>query len=107
VLQKDAHRIGRDEGWSDVEIPGTWEVISRRHATLRREGNSYRIMDGDGNVPSRNGIWVNNITPVGSTGYLLKHGERLTIGKDMSDQVSITYFNPAAAAPQTETKVAE
>ncbi|MEL6440453.1 MAG: hypothetical protein AAFQ80_14495 [Cyanobacteria bacterium J06621_8] len=29
-------------------------VISRRHATLKKEGDNYRIYDGDCRVPSRN-----------------------------------------------------
>jgi len=108
LLQKEVYKIGRDASWSDVEIPSAWEVISRRHVTLRREAEGYRVFDGDGNVPSRNGIWVDNVMPINSAGYLLKHGDRLTIGKDLSDQVSIIYFNPAAAAPPAqETKVAD
>ncbi len=105
-LDKDVLHIGRDPNWSDVEIPNTWEVFSRHHALLRREGGSYRIYDGDGKTPSRNGLLIDAYARVEAGGYLLKPGDTLRIGKESSEQVSITYFNPAARQEVQETKVA-
>jgi S1-C subfamily serine protease len=105
-LQKDVHRLGRDPAWSDVELPAIWEVFSRHHATLKKEGENYRILDGDGQVPSRNGLFVDEYTRVDSSqGYLLRSGDTITIGKG-AEQVRITYFSPAAAQSAKETKVA-
>ena len=56
-LQADRYQLGRECTWSDLEIPEqTWDVLSRRQAVLQREGNCYRIYDGDGKTVSRNGI---------------------------------------------------
>ncbi|NJO77186.1 MAG: FHA domain-containing protein [Cyanobacteria bacterium RM1_2_2] len=106
-LSKGSHRIGRDPAWSDIEIPANWEVLSRHHALLKREDNSYRIFDGDGRVPSRNGLFVDNYTRVDvNEGYLLKPGDTLIIGKDPQEQVRLTYYNPTASQTTPETKVA-
>jgi hypothetical protein len=105
-LYKDTHRIGRDPAWSDIEMPGSWEVLSRHHALLKREGNNYRIFDGDGRVPSRNGLLIDGYDKVDSTtGYLLSPGDTLTIGNNPAEQVRITYFNAAVSQVGKETKI--
>lgn len=107
-LNQETHRIGRDPAWSDIEIPMSWEVLSRHHALLKRENGSYRIFDGDGKVPSRNGIMVNGYTSIDATqGYLLKPGDVLTIGRDLKEQVRLTYYNSAASQVTPETKMAK
>ena len=94
-LSRSEHRLGRDPAWSDLDIPISWEVISRRHGILKKEGDDYRIFDGDRQTPSRNGLWVNDDFRVDpQDGYLLHNGDRLKIGQDQNDQVLITYFNP-------------
>jgi FHA domain len=107
ALYKETHRIGRDPAWSDIEMPASWEVLSRHHALFRREGDSYRVFDGDGKVPSRNGLLVDDYDKVDSfTGHLLRSGDTLSIGSDPREQVRITYFSSAAGQVKDETKVA-
>ena len=36
----------------DLAVPETWQVISRRQATLHQDGEDYWIFDGDGKTPS-------------------------------------------------------
>jgi hypothetical protein len=108
-LYKDEHRLGRDPQWSDVAIPTSWEVISRHHAILRKEGEDYRIYDGDGKVPSSNGLWIDDDIRVNpQDGYPLRNGDQLKIGKDSHEQIVLTYFNPSSsqAAQPRETKMA-
>lgn len=107
-LNKDEYRLGRDADWSDFNIPVSWEVISRRHAILRREGEDYRIYDGDGTIPSRNGLWIDAESHVDSQyGYLLSDGDQLKIGKESHEWVVLTYFNPTSnRAGAKETKIA-
>lgn len=53
-LQEEQYQLGRDRTSSNLEIPKqTWDVLSRRQAVLQREGDYYRIYDGDGNTPSQ------------------------------------------------------
>jgi hypothetical protein len=108
-LYKDEHRLGRDPAWSDLQIPTSWEVISRHHAILQKEGEDYRIYDGDGKVPSRNGLWIDDNCLVDpQDGYPLKNGDRLKIGKDPHEQVVLTYFNSTTSqAEAKETKTAD
>lgn len=99
-LQKDVHRLGRDRIWSDLDIPDQgWDVLSRYHAVLRKEGEDYRIYDGDGNHPSSNGIFINHTRINSSKGYLLTNGILLEIGQDARNQILLTYFNPAQHQP--------
>ncbi|MBD2102949.1 trypsin-like peptidase domain-containing protein [Leptolyngbya sp. FACHB-261] len=104
ALDQEVYHLGRERGWSDFEIPDAgWEVISRRHAVLRREGDNYRIYDGDGQTPSRNGIFVDQVQIDGTKGYLLNHGCQIKLGQNPATLVTLTYSNPAsqqtAAAP--------
>lgn len=105
-LHKGELKLGRDPNWSDFEIPSTWEVISRRHAIFHKEGNDYRLYDGDRQVPSRNGVWVSDDYRVDpKEGYLLNNGDRLKIGQDAQEQVLITYFNPNSEPANPKTTV--
>ncbi|MEM7066886.1 MAG: trypsin-like peptidase domain-containing protein [Cyanobacteria bacterium P01_B01_bin.77] len=101
-LSSDHHKLGRDASWADLEIPNGWGVMSGRHATLQREGDNYRIFDGDGEGnTSSNGLKDPNGELVDtSVGYLLEHGTRLTVGSLANEQVTITFFNPAAVQPK-------
>jgi Trypsin-like peptidase domain/FHA domain len=108
TLQNDEHHIGRDASWSDVEIPDSWEVCSRRHATLKREGTGYRIYDGDGRDRSSNGLLCKDGTKVDASGHFLKDKNELIIGKNPYEQVTITYFEPASNHMNTrQTKLIE
>lgn len=93
-LHDRTHQLGRDRDWADLEISDEgWEVVSKHHAVLTREGQHYRIYDGDGKQPSTNGIWVNG-SRVQQDGYLLHDEDQLVIGNDPINQVVMTYFNP-------------
>ncbi|HEY9628127.1 MAG TPA: trypsin-like peptidase domain-containing protein [Coleofasciculaceae cyanobacterium] len=104
VLRKDRHQLGRDRTWADLKVPDEgWEVLSKRHATLERDGEGYRIYDGDrkGNF-STNGIAVNGLL-ISPEGHLLKDGDRLTIGQDPHNQVDIVYHTVSrSSAPRSE-----
>jgi Trypsin-like peptidase domain/FHA domain len=96
-LQKDVHRIGRELGWSDIEnIPDDgWDVLSRRHVTLYKEGQSYRVYDGDkeNGTPSRNGIFINNDKISETEGYVLRNGDCLQTGGNPKNRVFLTYYD--------------
>lgn len=95
-LYRDLHRLGRDPEWSDLKViyPG-WIMMSRRQAIFRREGNNYRIFDGDGKQPSRNGIFVNQTRVTATEGYLLEDGVQLEIGLSPEGRILIQYCNGA------------
>ncbi len=96
-LKEDEHRLGRGHGWADLEVPTGWDVFSRRQAILRKEGEDYRIYDGDGSNPSRNGIFINQTRIHLSQGFLLKNGVQLEIGQSYNP-ILLTYFNPVEAS---------
>jgi S1-C subfamily serine protease len=101
-LHRDRHYLGRDRGWADLYIlENGWEVISRRHAVLEREGDDYRIYDGDRQNPSTNGILINNTRITTQEGYLLKDGDQLQTGQDAQNQVILTYSNPGRRQPSS------
>ncbi len=96
-LQKERCQIGRDRDWSDIDIPDTgWEVLSRHHAVIKKEGQSYRIYDGDGTNPSTNRIRINSVPIDSQVGHLLKDGDQLKIGLDPGNQVTLTYVDPGS-----------
>jgi ABC-type multidrug transport system ATPase subunit len=97
-LIADEHRLGRDPHWSNLEIPeGAWKVMSRHQAILQREGRDYRIYDGDRQVASRNGMFVEQTRIDLTKGYLLSNGTQLEIGQDPRYQILLTYYNPRAS----------
>lgn len=64
-LTQPQHTLGRDPSIADISVPDSWQIISRRQATLRQEGDDYYIFDGDGQIPSSNRLYVNQalVTP--------------------------------------------
>lgn len=105
-LEEVEYRLGRDRTWSDLEIPQTgWEILSRQQAILQREGENYRIYDGDREKISRNGLFIDHSRISAQEGYLLKHGTQLTIGQDPDNHVVLTYFNPASSPTVTPSKL--
>lgn len=106
-LYKDEYRLGRDPVWSDFDLPTSWEVVSRHHAILQKEGDDYRIFDGDRQVSSRNGLWINDDYRVDpKEGYLLNNGDRLKIGQDAREQILLTYYNPNSEQANLKTTMA-
>jgi ABC-type multidrug transport system ATPase subunit/ABC-type multidrug transport system permease subunit len=104
-LQEEHYQLGRDRTWSDLDIPEQgWDVLSRRQAILQREGDHYRIYDGDGTTPSRNGIFSHH-TRISAQGYLLKHGTQLEIGQDSSNYIVLTYCDPASSPTVTPSNL--
>jgi S1-C subfamily serine protease len=88
-LRKPEHRLGRDRQWADFYLPDEgWEVVSRQHARLVREGESYRIYD----INSANKLLING-QPIDSEGYLLQNRDELKIGHHPSAQVTLVYFS--------------
>ncbi|BBH42057.1 hypothetical protein myaer102_46960 [Microcystis viridis NIES-102] len=107
-LSKEEHRLGRDPDWSDFKVPAGWEVISRHHAILRKQGDDYRIHDGDGTVPSRNGLWVEDERVGTLNDYPLKDGDQIKIGKNPQEWVILTYFNQSGSqAAVRETRMGQ
>ena len=101
-LDKDWHRLGRDRAWSDFEIPEKgWEVLSRQHAVFRREGKDYRLHDGDGQTPSRNGIFLHRTRISTTQGYVLENNVQLEIGQDPHNRILLAYINPTATQSQS------
>lgn len=93
-LEKSEHRLGRGREWADLDVPIGWEVISRKQAILRKEGEEYRIFDGDGSRPSRNGIFINQNRIHPTQGCILKHGMQLEIGLSPHNRITLTYSHP-------------
>jgi S1-C subfamily serine protease len=97
-LYKDEHRLGRDPTWADLKVPASWEVMSRRHAILRKEGGNYRIYDGDGTKASVNKIWIDEDSSVDpKEGHLLLDETELSIGQNAGEQIKLTYHDSIRA----------
>jgi ABC-type multidrug transport system ATPase subunit/pSer/pThr/pTyr-binding forkhead associated (FHA) protein len=94
-LNKPQHIIGRDRNSVDLVIPEDWQVIGRCQAVLRKEGEDYRIYDGDGTQPSTNGLYFHHSRITTDTGYLLKNGSEIYIGQNPQNQALLKYYNPA------------
>ena len=93
-LEKLEHRLGRGREWADLDVPIGWEVVSRKQATLRKEGEDYRIFDGDGSTPSRNGIFLDRVRINPAEGCVLKDGMQLEIGLSPHNRIILTYYHP-------------
>ena len=99
-LKQARHQLGRDLEWADINIPEeVWEVISRRHAVLEKEGDDYRIYNSDRIAATTNGISVNGKRISPEEGYLLNDGDQLKIGLDPHNQITLTYFHPMHSRP--------
>lgn len=71
----------------DVDVSGfpNSEIVSRIHADIRVEGDSFYIED----VGSSNGTYVNNLPlPLGNR-HRLRPGDRIALGK--GDRVSFLF----------------
>lgn len=88
--------LGRDPSWANLKAPEDWNVVSRKQAMIEKEGNGFRIYDGDrhSQKPSGNGIFLNQSRINLTEGHSLKSGEQLHIGQDPRHQITLTYYNP-------------
>ena len=92
ALDKTEIRFGRDAEWSNLAIPTIgWEVLSRRHAILRQQGEHFFLIDGDGETPSRNGFFLGNTRIDSKQPFLLQPNMRLTIGQNPENLVQFSY----------------
>jgi ABC transport system ATP-binding/permease protein len=96
-LTQERQRLGRDRGQCDLVIPDDWAVISGCHAVLQRTGSDYQIVDGDGQKPSTNGLFLDRTRVTPSEALTLKSGMQLRIGQNPKSQILLTYRNPAIA----------
>ena len=96
TLAEEINFLGRDPSWANMPAPKEWNIISRKQAIIEKEGNHYRIYDGDRhhNKPSGNGIFLNQSRINLTEGHILKNGEQLHIGQDPRQQITLTYYNP-------------
>ncbi|MBV6625230.1 MAG: ATP-binding cassette domain-containing protein [Rivularia sp. (in: Bacteria)] len=106
-LKENEHRLGRGLEWADLDVPIGWEVVSRKQAILKKEAKEYRLFDGEGTKPSRNGIFING-NRIDASGYLLKDGLQFEIGQSIYNRIQLTYFHPTdipAAIPSNRRLV--
>jgi ABC transport system ATP-binding/permease protein len=97
-LSLPQHTLGRDRQLADLAVPETWQVFSRKQATLRRDGEDYWIFDGDGQNPSSNGMFVDRTRITPTSGYKLTNGTKIKVGLDPKSAIELTYVNPNNAA---------
>ena len=95
------HIFGRDPSTADKFVPDSWQIVSRRQATLRQDGDDYYIFDGDGQIPSSNRLYLNQALITPQLGCRLTNGMRLNIGLDPKTMIQITYINPSSSLPPT------
>ena len=88
------HKFGRDASFADLLVPPDWQVVGRTQAILFREGENYRIYDGDGSEPSTNGLYINRTRITPDSGFLLANGTEIQIGQNPENQVLLKYNNP-------------
>ncbi|MFK8181976.1 MAG: ATP-binding cassette domain-containing protein [Phormidesmis sp.] len=92
-LSEDEHRLGRDRSWADLAVPNQgWEVISGQHVVLRREGEFYRVYDGNGcGKSSTNGLFMNHTRIKMQPGCLLADNAQLQIGQNPQNMILMNY----------------
>jgi ABC-type multidrug transport system ATPase subunit/pSer/pThr/pTyr-binding forkhead associated (FHA) protein len=99
-LDKPIMRFGRSEK-NDVVVK--YPVISRHHATLKLEGDSYRIIDGQHreghHQPSGNGLYFCGQRV---TEHLLQNGDILRIPDQAENFITLMYFD-SSAPPSSQT----
>ena len=85
-------RVGRHAG-NDVVLDDSLNGVSRFHAEIRPEGNSYVIVD----LNSRNGVWIGGRRIKDKAALLL--GVPVTVGAfelALEDDASGTFDGPVA-----------
>ncbi|RCJ28550.1 maltooligosyl trehalose synthase [Nostoc minutum NIES-26] len=94
-LKEQQHILGRDRTFADLVVPEDWQLVGRCQALLRKDGEDYRIYDGNGDKPSTNGLYINHIRITPESGYSLKNDTEIRIGHNCNNQVVLTYHHPA------------
>ncbi|WP_242057789.1 MULTISPECIES: FHA domain-containing protein [Nostoc] len=92
-LKEQQHILGRDRAFADLVVPIDWQLVGRYQALLRKDGEDYRIYDGNGEKPSTNGLYINQIRITPESGYSLKNGTEIRIGQNSQDQIVLKYYN--------------
>ncbi len=98
-LTQPQHILGRDPSLADLSVPDSWQIFSRKQATLRQDGGDYYIFDGDGQTPSGNRLYVNQALITPQQGCRLTNGMRLNVGLDPKSLIQIAYINPNTITP--------
>jgi ABC transport system ATP-binding/permease protein len=95
-LTRSQHTLGRDPNLVDFALPDDWQLISRKQAILRQDGEDYQIFDGDGQTASSNRLYVNLALVTPQLGCRLRNGMCLNIGLDPKTLIQLIYINPNA-----------
>ena len=100
-LAKDVHRLGRDPKKADLIVPekDNWMMVSGCQASFVKEGNNYRIYDGDQVKSSSNRLFFNNSLITPKQGLLLQDGMEVTVGTLARNHIIITYSHTNANQP--------
>ncbi len=100
-LTRDVHRLGRNPQKADLIVPEThnWMMVSGCQASLIKEGNNYRIHDGDQVKPSSNRLFFKNALITPKEGLLLQDGMEVSIGTIGGNHIIITYSDSNASQP--------
>lgn len=98
-LTKPHYILGRDPSIADISVPDSWQIISRRQATFRQDGEDYYVFDGDGQTPSSNRLYINQTLITPQQGCRLTNGMCFNIGLDPKTLIQVTYINPNASKP--------
>ncbi|MDB9315215.1 ATP-binding cassette domain-containing protein [Spirulina sp. CS-785/01] len=102
TLTQDRHILGRDPQKADLVVPMDWTVVSGCHAVLQRQGEDYFIFDGNGQQPSKNGLFINHTRITPTEGYYLRDGCELQIGQNPQNLISLTYHGSSLGEPATQ-----
>jgi ABC transport system ATP-binding/permease protein len=98
-LTKKQHILGRDPSVADLSLPDSWQVVSRRQATICYDGESCYIYDGDRQTPSSNRLYLNKSLITPEQGCRLTNGMRVEIGLDPKTLIQIEYVDPNVNIP--------
>ena len=100
-LAKDVHRLGRDPKKADLIVPekDNWMMVSGCQASFVKEGNNYRIYDGDQVKSSSNRLFFNNSLITPKQGLLLQDRMVVTVGTLARNHIIITYSHTNANQP--------
>ncbi len=93
-LTQDKHTLGRDPSLVDTLVPDSWQIVSRKQAVFKKDGEDYYIFDGDGQTPSSNRLYLDRSLITPQTGCRLENGMVLNIGLDPKTLIRVTYINP-------------
>ena len=92
-LTQPVHRVGRDSEWADLVVPSQgWGVVSGRHIVFTKEGEHYRIQDGDGqSKPSTNGLFMSHTRVTMQPGMVLHKNAQFQTGQNPQNMILMDY----------------